>query len=434
MMKGKNFLVMLSALTGVLILASLIAGSVYSGDFEYRLRTKKFNRILAEKENLTSESLNKLKERLEMGIDSLSAGKTDIFEVAGEEGITFLEYFDGKLVYWSDNSFDVPVIYDDSLFSKPLLFIHNGWFIRKSLISGNEKFIAMLRIRNDYGFENDLVKNGFVPVFDLPEGTGISFDKADSDFSVTDNEGKWLFSLVYPEEKTPSYFIIIPVVLWVISLLLIVVLALFIARHFSERGRVYLAVLFPLLMLASLYLIILLARKPEVFFMTGLFSGYHFSLNGLIPSLGHLFAISILLAALSWIIYRHFPLKVPRRESRLVSWFYLTGLMLIEAVFFMVYHHIFTNLILNSNISFEPYRVLELSLFSFIGFASLFLLLLVPLLFMLKIWSGAIESDFCVARSFCDRCSEGSLRSRPTYPFLSCHFCYNVVLPKAEAW
>ena len=46
-------------------------------------------------------------------------------------GITLLEYVDKKLVHWSDNSFDVPLIHDDSLFAKPLVFIQNGWFITK---------------------------------------------------------------------------------------------------------------------------------------------------------------------------------------------------------------------------------------------------------------------------------------------------------------
>ena len=263
--KGKKFLIIFAALTGVLIVASLIAGSVYSGDLEYRLRTKKINRILSEKEKLTAECLTSLRDRLDNGQDSGSVQKDDLFSIAGKEGITFLEYVDDKLVYWSDNSFDIPVVYDDSLFAKPLAFIHNGWFITKSLQAGNEKIIAMLRIRNDFGFENDIVRNGFVGVFDIPEGTGISFDREPSGFEVTDSQGKWLFSLVYPERKEPSYYIILPVFLWIISLLMLVILVERIAAFLTEKGKRYFSAILSLILLGALYAVVFITGKPEYF-------------------------------------------------------------------------------------------------------------------------------------------------------------------------
>jgi two-component system nitrogen regulation sensor histidine kinase NtrY len=391
-MKGKNFLAVLAALAGVFIMAAVIAGLVYSGDLEYRLRTKKFNRILLEKEKLTEDCLNKLKTRFESRQDTGSLFNTDLFRIAGVEGITFLDYFDNKLAYWSDNSFDIPVVYDDSLFAKELLFIHNGWFITKSLRIGNEKFIALLRIRNDFGFENDLVKNGFVDIFDLPAGTKMSFEKGTSDFNVMDARGIWLFSLVYPQNREPSYYIVLPVILWVISLILIVILVIRLAALLAMKERRYLPVILSLVILGTIYAVIFISHKPAVFFMTGLFSDYRFSLNRLIPSMGHLLILSVLLAAFSWIFYRSFPIKIHTARSRIFSLMILTVLLTAEAIIFLFWHHIFSSLILDSNVNFEPYRVLDLSLYSFAGFTSMFLLLLVPLFFMLKIFICSIET------------------------------------------
>jgi two-component system nitrogen regulation sensor histidine kinase NtrY len=387
LMKGKNFPLLLAVLTAMFILASIIAGSVYSGDLEYRVRTKKFNRILTEKEKLTAECLGSLRNILENGPDSASVSKADLFRIAGEEGITFLEYVDNKLVHWSDNSFDIPDVYSDSLFSKQLLFIHNGWFITKSLQSGNEKIIALLRIRNDFSFENDLVKSGFVSVFDLPEGTAISFNRGSSGFDIKDSQGKWLFSLVYPLTREPSYYIVLPILLWIIALALAVILIITVAALLTRSGRRYMSVALSFLALGIIYALILFTRKPALFFMTGLFSGYRFSPNWFIPSMGHLFVLSILLASFSWIFYRSFPVNQVQGRSRIYNWIVMTILLTAVAALFLGCHYIFSNMVLDSNVNFEPYRVLDLSVYSFIGFVSVFLLLLLPLFFMLKIFN-----------------------------------------------
>jgi len=58
--------------------------------------------------------------------------------MAEENNITILEYIDGKLIYYSDNSFEVPSVLDDTLFTRPLIFMQNGWFVPGTLKGGNE--------------------------------------------------------------------------------------------------------------------------------------------------------------------------------------------------------------------------------------------------------------------------------------------------------
>ena len=95
--------------------------------------------------------------------------KIRIFTIAEQNEITILQYIDRKLIHWSDNDFDVPtLIQDDSLFSKPLIFLQNGWFLPQTIEAGNEKIVGLLRVRTDYGFENDIVRNGFEKDFRIP--------------------------------------------------------------------------------------------------------------------------------------------------------------------------------------------------------------------------------------------------------------------------
>lgn len=386
-MTGKRFRLYLVILTIVLLILALYAESVYFSDFEYRMRTKKFNKILAAKETLTENCLNSLKLNLDKGEDIGSITRNKLFSIAEKQGIILLEYYDKKLVYWSDNSFDVPPVYDDSLFTKPLIFIQNGWFITKTVQSGGEKIIALLRIRNEFGFANDLVKNGFVNSFDLPENTGLSFNKNNSGFPVFNKAGMWLFSLIYPDVKKPSYFIIAPLVLWSLAFILLILLVFRMVSYLAARGRNFLAVLCGLLIFILIYTLVLFARKPAVFFETEIFSPYRFSLDPFIPSLGHLLIFSILISVFAYQFYRFFPIHPPSSEKPLSAWLFLSFLLSIGATLMLFYHKIFRQLILNSNINFEPFKVLDLSLYSFIGFISIIFLLLVPVFYLLKIFS-----------------------------------------------
>jgi two-component system nitrogen regulation sensor histidine kinase NtrY len=400
-MENRRFSLLLAIITVVLLLLAILAESVYFSNFEYRVRTRRFNKILAKKITVTESCLASLNNILSKGEDIGNASKSDLFGTMENEGITLLEYVGDKLWYWSDNSFDIPDLYDDSLYVDPLVFIHNGWFITRRLQSGNEHIIALLRIRNDYGFENDIVRNGFISEFKVPAGTEISFNKGDSEFNITDSNGKWLFSLVYPSVRKPSWFTVGPLTLWILTFIFIILVVSELVRKLAERGKEYLAILIALFVFSAIYLLVL-KRKPAVYFETELFTGYRFSLNQFIPSLGHLFVLSILLAVLFWFYFNYLPLKMPSGKNPFLAWLVLTLMLGVEIVLLSVCQKIFKDVILDSSINFEPYRVLDLSVYSLIGFLSLILLMLVPVLHLLKIFSaGRYLGPGVVFLSFC---------------------------------
>lgn len=383
-MRSKQYRLYLLILASVMILLAIVAESVYFSDFEYKLRTRKFNRILSEKETVIENCLNSFKMMLERGENVSPAAKENLFSAIENQG-TILEYFDNKLAHWSDNSFDVPLSYDDSLFSKPLVFIQNGWFLTKTVRAGNERIIALLRLRSDYGFENDLVKNGFVKDFGVPENTGFSLDGKNPEFQVKSKGGILLFSLVYPKEKEDSYFIAIPLFLWVISFLILLLLLLETVVWLCLKWKSFYVVILSLPILFIFYSLILVSGKPAVLLDTELFSPYRFSLNSFIPSLGHLFILSILIAVFANIFYRHFPLKDFSGRRPMREYFVLTFLLIISVLFFVSFNSLVERLITDSNISFEPYKALDLSIYSIIGFTSVIFLLLLPLFFLIKV-------------------------------------------------
>jgi hypothetical protein len=62
-MKSKRYRIYLLVFAVVMILLALFAESVYFSDFEYKLRTKKFIKVLSEKEIIIENCLNSLKEQ-----------------------------------------------------------------------------------------------------------------------------------------------------------------------------------------------------------------------------------------------------------------------------------------------------------------------------------------------------------------------------------
>ena len=378
--------ILIGSALALLLALAVVAEKVYFSDFEYKFRTRRFNRIIAEKEKITGYCLTSLKTLLDKGEEIADVSKGELFDVIESEGITILYYLDGMLGHWSDNSFSIPESYNDTLFNKPVVFIHNGWFLTQSISTGNEDIIALLRIKNDYGFENDLVKNGFVKSLRVPEGTGLSLGTDNSDFKVFNRDGKILFSLIYPEKREPTWFIIGPVLTWALFLLMLLYATFCLAASLAESGRRYLAVITGFIIPVSLYISTILFRFPAIFYETPLFSPYVFNSGSLIPSLGNLFLLSIFLPFAFYLFYRHFPLKTTDNKGFALQTGLYTLLILPATISIILIHSLFTTLVSGTNINFEPFRVLDLSFFSFIGFLSIILLLAIPVLYLMRIF------------------------------------------------
>jgi len=385
-MKGTRFRWLLPALIVVLILLAFAAESVYFSDFEYFFKTRRVNKILSSREKILEECLNGMKPILSDDDHHGSISENNLFSIAEKNNITILEFLDNKLIYWSDNGFNVPANLGDTAFSKNLIFLQNGWFLARTIEAGNERIVGLLRLHFDYSFENDIIKSGFDKSFRLSGDVGFTTDKNASQFHIKDKSGKFLFSLVFPEVRENSLLIILPLLLWTAALILIILFLLEVSRILSVKKRYIYGVAFLLFAFSSVYFIILLTGRPTVFLQTELFSPYRFSLNNLIPSLGHLLVLSTLALIFSNACYKHFPYQDSGEVKGFRDSVLLSGLLLAGTMFIYLFHNIFSKLILTSNISFEAYKVLDLSIYSIAGFTALFLLLLIPVLYLVRLF------------------------------------------------
>jgi signal transduction histidine kinase len=392
-MKSYRYPILLSILIIVLVLLALMAESVYFSDSEYHLRTKMFNKTLALKETVMEECLNEIKPVLANINHTGPISETDLFSKAEKNKISLLEYVDNKLIYWSDNEFDVPSDYIDSLFNKPLIFLQNGWFLTRSIQARNEKIIALLRLRTEYNFENSFIKSGFEKEFAIPDNVDLNIDKKASEYHIFNKEGAFLFSLVFPAVKGSTYFILVPLCLWTGAFFLIIILIFRIIKLLDSRKKFLSGIGISFITFSLIYLFILLTGKPLVFFRTELFSPYRFTLNGFIPSLGHLLVLSILGSAFFTILFRYFPLKEIKEKPSGINYLILSLLLIIGSLILFSYQWIFGQLVSTSNVNFETYKVLEMNMFTFTGMMSVFLLLLIPVLYFLKIFKAVRQFE-----------------------------------------
>lgn len=387
-MRAHRHTIFLLVATVVLIILSQLAESVYFSGWEYRFRTKMFNRILREREQIMDDCINSMKPIL-AGVDSpKEVSDNNIFSTAEKNGVTILYYFDKKLVLWSDNDFDVPPVLNDSLFNKPLVFLQNGWFLTKTVQAGNEKIIGLLRLHTDYSFENNIIKSGFDKEFRIPGNVGFSPELKDSDYHVFDKAGDFLFSLIFPPARGSTFFILIPLCLWAGVFVLLILLVFEVAKKLAANGKI-IGISFSLIVFTLIYSFILLSGKPAVIYQTELFSAYRFTLNKFIPSLGHLLIFSILGASFSIVAFRYLSGYEIKVRDKTQNFLVLSFLLVVGAIIVFFYQEILTQLVFTSNINFETYRVLELNVFTVVGFISVFLLLLIPVFYFFIIFKSA---------------------------------------------
>ena len=378
------------AVTSVMIVFAVITEKLYFSDYEYHLKTRFFNKTLAEKEAIMESCLADMEQIISDTLHIDSDFEKNIFETAEKNNITILKYLDERLVFWSNADFDVPRFLIDSLYNRSPIFFQNGWFLSKTIQSDNEVIVALLRIRTEHGFTNDIIQNGFEKEFRLSQNVDFSFDKEASEYQIADSKGNFLFSLLFPQSKEISYLITIPLVFWTLSFIFLIWFIIVVTRYFAKTKSKYLSTIISLVFSVSCYSTLLLTKQPQILSLTDLFSPYRFSLNSFLPSLGHLLILSFFAALTSYTFLRDFPDFTKEKKTAFVI---KAVYIFLAAVLFAIFHYLFCQLISTSNINFESYKVLEISQYSIIGFAALLLLLVPPYFFILKAFRTNSESN-----------------------------------------
>lgn len=376
-----------------LIAAALAVSSdyIYFSNVEWRYRTSRLDKKLIEKEQKAEQILTDLETQLKESNDpSLffhGSSGTDAFE----EGIALLVYKGNKIAYWSDNSIAFPLSYEAGFDNHKPVFFSNGWFIPVRREYLDYDMLALVMVYRQYPIENEYLRSGFPLQFMLPSATQITFDKTKSAFVVNGIENEFHFGLVFPEKKPNTLFIIIPVFFWLIFMLLLI--RLIVLADEWPGLRMKKVFMFPsgLAVLLLVYIVILFTGLPPSVRATELFSPFLWSAGRFLPSIGHMTLFGLFLITGLNIILKKDTFNSPVKSNGLGGLAGPAALMVCGFLFFLGGEALFRNVVLNSAISFEAYKIIDLSFMSLASFLSILLILSIPLFFFLRAYRMMAE-------------------------------------------
>lgn len=378
--------------TIIMVLTGFLVENSVLKSVNYERKTEKFEKILHKKENLLKSIVRKIEERSDtVKNERYFMDRPGAVERLKREGLAILIYKNDTLIDWTDNTFPVPQLFVDTIFQKGLIYQGNAWFRPMIFDTEDPKVIGLITLKHEYPYENKFLKNHYQSGFNPPPCVRLSSDIGASANVIKDQSGKPLFTLDpgdMPCRKFPGY-LISGIYFCGLILLLLFFSACLTALPGQKVKRITITSLGVLLILINFFLVKL--RVPSVVFDVDLFSPYYFANSQLLGSLGNFFITSVFVLFFFSVFSREFSLSerfANRSQSKRNFTFFV--FFFFTALHFSVTHYLFRNVLLNSSISFEPYKVLDLSFYSLMGFISISLIFISAMLFINKIVSLAV--------------------------------------------
>lgn len=318
----------------------------------------------------------------------LSAGLNP--EIA-EAGISILLYYDGELIYWSDNSMPVDYFFDNLLSDHIIVQLGNGYYLASAVNRDNYTYVGLLLLKHDYGYQNEYIRNEFNPCFKLPEGTGISFEPMGYDLRGTD--GEYLFSLIFPEQKQiKESASLLLLGLYIAALILIVSVLHQMYRGLNAlfKGKKWVFALFAadviLIRIATFYF-----EVPAILYESRIFGPGYLAVSSFLPSLGDLVVNALVLLLLAWYFYKSFTFRFKEHLSGPSKWFTGFTLLFHVFIFFHVFQLLLNRIVFDSVISFNLVNIFGLTIHSLLGFIAIAAMLLAYFFIGTKLCMAAMQ-------------------------------------------
>ncbi len=338
-------------------------------------KLQEFQHSLFKKEKLIQEVIQDLGTKvLSDNPDSLFT-LTNYSDLFDKEGLLFLIFEDSTLIYWSDNS--ASISRSELLQSGNFGLLPNGWFeIRKEEINGL-LIVGLIKIKNDYKYENQYLKNEFQKELELPPGFIISKERAAN--NVYSMEGDFLFSVLPSLQiQITDLQSLLLTALYLSVLVLIIVLIyqcyLLINLYTDKNGLLILGFVLDVLILRF---VLFYFKIPGILYNLPLFKPAIFASSVLLPSLGDLLINAIVLLSISYVVFKRLPVaKLLVTTNNALRYIISASLLVVSFLLFSFLGITLTNIITNSTISFDLINITKIDGYSIIALLCFGLLIL----------------------------------------------------------
>lgn len=381
--KLKDIRIVFVALLVALALAAA-ADLIYHSGLEWRLRTAYVDARLSTLEKEADALLARTEEVVNETGDPATLFRNPLGSEALKKGIVLLVYKDGKSAYWSDNSIAFPVIYEQGFDEHKPVFYSNGWFVPVHREFPGYEMLALIKVYRQYPIVNNILRSGFPDNFRLPGDTRLTFDDKATEYHVFGSEKEFHFGLLFPESKPNTIFIILPVLLWIAVMFFLIRFVILAAQWVNRRTRVPVGIPLAFIALVAIYVIILLTGLPATVRSTELFSPFHWSAGRLMPTVGHALLLGLLILSGVRLTFTSGKFNEPWSVKGLLRQLVPGAIMALGFILFVVAEAAFRDLILNSAISFEAFRILDMTFMSLAGFVAVMILMTVPVILFMR--------------------------------------------------
>lgn len=317
---------------------------------------QEFEAILHEKEIQLQNELEKFAVQ-----KKLPNNYSELFE---NEGIILLLYKNDSLFLWSDNAVCPP---NPSFLINPrgLLKFQRGWFEARSIIEGNQKFVALQLVKNEFPYQNNYLNTYFGKGLRVIKKAALKEINSNEGQIIKNDKGKPICRFVSVDNSPIfSYAQFFCYLFYALGVLLLVRFLYKVCHTYSKTiGKLWPYLVFVASLLTLRFLTVYL-KFPDSIYSTDLFGPRYFAdANSFwLQSLGDFLINSILFLVIShflnkivqpgqWIEKLNFILKI------LISFF---AFLLICRLAWDI-NTLFVGLIRNSNIPFNINNLFSLS-------------------------------------------------------------------------
>jgi len=326
---------------------------------------RRFERTLNRRVQLAERTFDEIRDQAIGGsVSATLDGMTGQLEkISASDGITFFYYEKARLRYWSDHT----IIMNDlwhRIYDSPYLEMKNGSYVTVSRKTDNGRLLALICIRHHYPYENKFLVNDFTKGFHLDNQVRIKQEQGAGLFPVVNKSGEYLFSFDFSKaQRDDKLKAFVSFFAYLVSIIFIILaLNQMIIMNAGRRKWFWLLGSIALVVIAGA--VMLYFEIPRIIFHTALFrpdlyASRHFA------SLGHLLVYVLLALILSALLHRHIQKEdLPNERFGYV----LAVLFLVAAAaWFLFLNHLYSTIVLDSNISFEAYQITSVNIYTFAG-------------------------------------------------------------------
>ncbi len=157
--------------------------------------------------------------------------------------LTVLIYKNKELKYWSNNTVPVNYYFSDSVFkNNKIINLKNGWYQVKTKKNNNIDIVGLLKIKNNYFYENQYLKTKFVINNEIPSSVILSTSPISIGKNIYGKNGKYLFSLIPSQNSNiKAYSRELPFIFFFISIVLFLLFFNNLFFKISDKNNSYLA-------------------------------------------------------------------------------------------------------------------------------------------------------------------------------------------------